>query len=68
VWDRILREIIHDPENGKGNIMDLMNKIRLGLLVTVFSSTMQWITLMWRKNDECREMILRVLQLLRDFE
>jgi kelch-like protein 10 len=35
-WDGILRWISHDPENGKGNIMDLVKKIRLGLLVMVF--------------------------------
>jgi kelch-like protein 10 len=32
VWDCVLRWIDHDTDNRKGHIVDLMKKIRLGLL------------------------------------
>jgi kelch-like protein 10 len=36
VWEAVLRWINHDTQNRRGNIVDLMKKVRLGLLDTRF--------------------------------
>jgi hypothetical protein len=35
VWECVLRWVNHNPEKRKGNIVELMKKVKLGLLGTV---------------------------------
>jgi kelch-like protein 10 len=68
VWDGVLRWINHDKENRKGNIVELIKKVRLGLLDPKFVLENVIDHPYVAGNDECCAIIMDALKFLRGLE
>jgi kelch-like protein 10 len=68
VWDVVLRWINHDRENRKGNIVELIKKVRLGLLDPKFVLENVKDHPNVAGNDECCDIIMDALKSLLGLE